>query len=354
MIILRNTGKEKDEESGLYYHGARYYACWLGRWTAVDPIGIGDGLNVYMYVHGNPVKLQDPSGMGTVENDEVKPVVNGNDLSYGFNDVLIKGKGPKIANGGGNVGNSQGEQNEIVSVRSSSSNSEMILASSSMTPSEKNISSSYVSNFGDCRYSSQSSEIKIISRIEWRAKEPILENGRLWNPVKGDLGDYYHSIVVHHSGNEHNSMTIQKLQYIEQHAGGYADIPYHFAIDSRGNIYEGRPIDVVGSHVELANTGRIGIVLMADLDTKNDGMKKYEKILEKHFFGNGKLTHGMELALEDLVTYLQKQYRVDTLGGHKELLENRYCPGNMGMEAVQLLRNKLNMNKPQLQKRTRK
>lgn len=62
----------------------------------------------------------------------------------------------------------------------------------------------------------------------------------------------------------------------------------------------------------------------------------------------------MELALEDLVTYLQKQYRVDTLGGHKELLENCYCPGNMGMEAVQLLRNKLNMNKPQLQKRTRK
>ena len=44
----RYTGKEKDEESGLYYHGARYYACWLGRWTAVDPIGIGDGLNVYI------------------------------------------------------------------------------------------------------------------------------------------------------------------------------------------------------------------------------------------------------------------------------------------------------------------
>ena len=65
----RYTGKEKDEESGLYYHGARYYACWLGRWTAADPIGIGDGMNVYMYVRGNPVKLQDPSGTQTVEND---------------------------------------------------------------------------------------------------------------------------------------------------------------------------------------------------------------------------------------------------------------------------------------------
>ncbi|HZR39087.1 MAG TPA: RHS repeat-associated core domain-containing protein, partial [Ktedonobacteraceae bacterium] len=33
----RYTGKERDEENGLYYHGARYYACWLGRWTSCDP-----------------------------------------------------------------------------------------------------------------------------------------------------------------------------------------------------------------------------------------------------------------------------------------------------------------------------
>jgi RHS repeat-associated protein len=58
----RYTGKERDEETGLYYHGARYYAPWLGRWTAADPISIGDGTNSYAYVHGNPVLLTDPSG----------------------------------------------------------------------------------------------------------------------------------------------------------------------------------------------------------------------------------------------------------------------------------------------------
>jgi RHS repeat-associated protein len=31
------TGKEHDEENGLYYYGARYYAYWLGRWTSTDP-----------------------------------------------------------------------------------------------------------------------------------------------------------------------------------------------------------------------------------------------------------------------------------------------------------------------------
>ena len=35
----RYTGKERDEESGLYYHGARYYTPWLGRWAACDPMG---------------------------------------------------------------------------------------------------------------------------------------------------------------------------------------------------------------------------------------------------------------------------------------------------------------------------
>ena len=37
------TGKEKDEETGLYYHGARYYLAWLGRWTALIPEGSTTG-----------------------------------------------------------------------------------------------------------------------------------------------------------------------------------------------------------------------------------------------------------------------------------------------------------------------
>jgi hypothetical protein len=34
----------------------------LGRWTAADPIGSGDGLNIYQYVSDNPIRLIDPSG----------------------------------------------------------------------------------------------------------------------------------------------------------------------------------------------------------------------------------------------------------------------------------------------------
>lgn len=58
----RYTGKERDEETGLDLMGARYYASWLGRWTAGDPIGLGDGVNRYAYVRGRPTALRDPSG----------------------------------------------------------------------------------------------------------------------------------------------------------------------------------------------------------------------------------------------------------------------------------------------------
>jgi len=60
----RYTGMERDEETGLHCHGARYYAPWLGRWTAADPSGLSDGPNLYLYVRGSPITLNDPSGRG--------------------------------------------------------------------------------------------------------------------------------------------------------------------------------------------------------------------------------------------------------------------------------------------------
>ncbi len=58
----RYTDKERDEENDLYYHGARYYAPWLGRWTACDPTGTTDGPNVFAYVSNNPVAFKDSTG----------------------------------------------------------------------------------------------------------------------------------------------------------------------------------------------------------------------------------------------------------------------------------------------------
>jgi RHS repeat-associated protein len=66
----RYTSKERDEETGMYYHGARYYAPWLGCWTACDPGGLVDGTNCYSYAHNNPVRLMDGSGLQAADSVE--------------------------------------------------------------------------------------------------------------------------------------------------------------------------------------------------------------------------------------------------------------------------------------------
>ncbi|MFI0481124.1 RHS repeat-associated core domain-containing protein [Actinomadura sp. 9N215] len=69
----RFTGKEKDAETGFTYHGSRYYAPWLGRWTAPDPAGLVDGPNLYAYARDNPVRLTDPTGQQSTEDRPSPP-----------------------------------------------------------------------------------------------------------------------------------------------------------------------------------------------------------------------------------------------------------------------------------------
>jgi RHS repeat-associated protein len=65
----RYIGRECDEESGLHYHKVRYYASWLGRWTAADRAGLVDGNNLYTSTRCNPINGIDPNG----EQDEPPP-----------------------------------------------------------------------------------------------------------------------------------------------------------------------------------------------------------------------------------------------------------------------------------------
>lgn len=66
----RYTGKERDDSTGLYYYGARYYLPWMGRWLKPDPAGTIDGMNLYAFVGGNPITHVDMDGLMKRQRDD--------------------------------------------------------------------------------------------------------------------------------------------------------------------------------------------------------------------------------------------------------------------------------------------
>ena len=74
-------GQRFDDSIGIYYMKARYYDQNLGRFIQPDPIGYGDGLNMYTFAYNNPNNFCDPlglagsgsgTGFGAVEEDIVE------------------------------------------------------------------------------------------------------------------------------------------------------------------------------------------------------------------------------------------------------------------------------------------
>ncbi|HEU4510625.1 MAG TPA: RHS repeat-associated core domain-containing protein, partial [Pyrinomonadaceae bacterium] len=114
------TLKERDNETGLDYFGARYYASLQGRFTSSDPVIVTverlvdpQRLNLYAYVRNNPLAFIDPDGADVIsielkssgpnklaENNpkwssfeagkvqELGPVARGNNFVYAVNIVV--------------------------------------------------------------------------------------------------------------------------------------------------------------------------------------------------------------------------------------------------------------------------
>lgn len=92
---LRYVGQVHDDDSGLDYHGARYYEAGIGRFISPDPQGVADAvdsvvpqalLDLYAYAGGQPEAFFDPDGAARMRYFAITTGANGKALgtSQGF------------------------------------------------------------------------------------------------------------------------------------------------------------------------------------------------------------------------------------------------------------------------------
>lgn len=71
------NGKELDEETGLYYYGARYYDPKTSIWQSVDPLAEKfPNASPYNYTLNNPVNMMDPDGRKPIPVQNLLNVIN--------------------------------------------------------------------------------------------------------------------------------------------------------------------------------------------------------------------------------------------------------------------------------------
>ncbi|GAB1595053.1 RHS repeat-associated core domain-containing protein [Lysobacter claricitrinus] len=56
-------GQYYDQETALWYNGARVYDSVTGRYLQSDPVGLAGGVNTYVYANGSPANFYDATGL---------------------------------------------------------------------------------------------------------------------------------------------------------------------------------------------------------------------------------------------------------------------------------------------------
>lgn len=190
--------------------------------------------------------------------------------------------------------------------------------------------------------------LTMVERSEWNAKPGKSGMEPDWD---------YRMIAIHHAGRSFacSDGTKQVSAIQDKHLSKkYDDIGYHYGIDCAGKIYEGRDIRLKGSHLLEYNTGVIGIVLLQDLTVPEEGgdvVATARLLMENLGFDTQSAIPDRQIqALKMLISVLKDLFLIDTLGGHREfprqLGEGKICPGNLGLQIVNRLRDELSLSEP--------
>jgi len=92
---------------------------------------------------------------------------------------------------------------------------------------------------------------------------------------------------------------------------GWLDVGYHFIIRRDGTVEDGRPVDVIGSHIKGRNHDSVGVCLVGGVDAK--------QAFEANF------TPQQMEALKQLLRLLKAKYPNATIQGHHDFAA-KACP----------------------------
>lgn len=140
-------------------------------------------------------------------------------------------------------------------------------------------------------------------------------------------------LTLHHTaGNstatlEESLKEVRFIQDFHQNGRGWNDIGYHFLVDSLGNVFAGRPEDVVGAHVKNGNSGNVGVSMIG----------------YHHAPRSQPVSAASLAAVEKLLRALSLDWQIAPaeLRGHRDFGLGTSCPGDLGYAELPGLRQRL-------------
>lgn len=112
-------------------------------------------------------------------------------------------------------------------------------------------------------------------------------------------------IVVHHTASTRD-MTVQEIHELHLNQG-WAGMGYHFYINKNGDVFRGRPEEMIGSHALNYNSSSVGVCLSGNFEEEQP-------------------TKEQLTSLAELLKYLKAKYSSARIVGHKDLNATA-CPG---------------------------
>jgi N-acetylmuramoyl-L-alanine amidase len=162
--------------------------------------------------------------------------------------------------------------------------------------------------------------LTIVPRAAWGAlapdshasNEPGLfdphRNPDGWQVYATPLNQVLTTVVVHHSALPLRDGPAE-IQRVHMRVLGFADIGYHFVIDAKGQLYEGRSLAVRGAHTRGHNTGTVGVVLLGHFEQSEPSTAQLA-------------------TLSLLLECLRDSYQISHVAGHRDFLPSEtVCPG---------------------------